>query len=112
MKINVSKNSDNKEETPVATAPAAEAKPKADSENNKKVHAFLVQRGKEGALASDIAIHLGFMTKDTDAKSEEYKTACKKVRKIARDVVDSAPNGSREVRNGRQKVYRSTGGCI
>lgn len=106
MKIKVNpENGGNKGETPVATAPV-EAKAKTDSENNKKVHAFLVQKGKGGALASDIAIHLGFMTKDTDAKSEEYKSACKKVRKIARDVVDSAPNGSREVRNGRQKVYQ------
>lgn len=106
MKIKVNpENGSNKEETPVATAPA-EAKPKTDSENNKKVHAFLVQRGKDGAQASDIAIHLGFIGKDTDAKSEEFKMACKKIRKIARDVVDNAKGGSREVRNGRQKVYQ------
>lgn len=104
MKINVEEKGKDKEATP-ATAPV-EAKPKVDSENNKKVHAFLVQRGKDGAQASDIAIHLDFIKADEDPKSPEFKTACKKVRKIARDVVDNDPKGSREVRNGRQKIYQ------
>ena len=107
MKIKVDpKNGGNQEETPVVTAAPAEAKPKADSENNKKVYAFLVQKGKDGAQASEIAIHLGFIEKDTDPKSSEFKQACKKVRKICRDVVDNAKGGSREVRNGRQKIYQ------
>ena len=107
MKINVKENDKDSKATPVATATApAETKVKADSENNKKVHAFLVQKGKDGAQASDIAIHLGFIEKDTDPKSAEFKAACKKVRKIARDVVDGDPKGSREVRNGRQKIYQ------
>jgi hypothetical protein len=102
MKIDVEEKGKDKEATP---APV-EAKPKVDSENNKKVHAFLVQRGKDGAQASDIAIHLDFIGKDEDSKSPEFKMACKKVRKIARDVVDNDPKGSREVRNGRQKIYQ------
>ena len=65
MKIDVKETAKDSKATPVATAPA-ETKVKADSENNKKVHAFLVQKGKEGAQASEIAIHLGFIEKDTD----------------------------------------------
>jgi len=105
MKIDVKENAKDSKATPVAAAPV-EAKVKADSENNKKVHAFLVQKGKDGAQANDIAIHLGFIEKDVDPKSDEFKAACKKVRKICRDVVDNAKGGSREVRNGRQKVYQ------
>lgn len=106
MKIDVKEDGKNKEATSVNATASVEAKPKVDSENNKKVHAFLVQRGKDGAQASDIAIHLGFIEKGEDSKSSEFKMACKKVRKIARDVVDNDPKGSREVRNGRQKIYQ------
>ena len=106
MKIDVNNKGKGKEATPANTSAPVEAKPKVDSENNKKVHAFLVQRGKDGAQASDIAIHLDFIKADEDPKSPEFKTACKKVRKIARDVVDNDPKGSREVRNGRQKIYQ------
>ena len=87
-----------------AAAPEKEVK-KVDSENNKKVEAFLIQKGSKGAQASEIAIHLGLMDKNTDAKSQDFKAACKKVRMIARDVVDKHPKGNREVRDGRQKIY-------
>ena len=105
MKIDVN---DKKAEATTATAPAAkvEVKAKTDSENNKKVHAFLVQQKEKGAQASEIALHLGLINKDTDPKSFEFKSACKKVRKICRDVVDNDPKGTRDVRNGRQKVYQ------
>jgi len=105
MKIETPATKEKEAKAPAA-APAAEVKPKGQSEDAKKVHAFLVQKGKDGAQASDIALHLGLIEKDTDPKSLEFKTACKKVRKIARDVVDNAKGGTREVRNGRQKIYQ------
>jgi hypothetical protein len=104
MKITVEDKG--KEVAQAAPAPATEVKTKSESETNKKVHAFLVDKGKDGAQASDIALHLGLIEKDADPKSDEFKAACKKVRKIARDVVDNAKGGTREVRNGRQKVYQ------
>jgi hypothetical protein len=106
MEITVEKGKKEKEAKATAPAQTAEAKPKAQNEDAKKIHAFLVQKGKDGAQASDIAMHLGWIEKDADPKSPEFKAACKKVRKLARDVVDNTDGGSRTVRNGRQKVYQ------
>jgi len=105
MKIEVNEKEQNAK-TANAPAQTTEAKPKAQNEDAKKIHAFLVQKGKDGAQASDIALHLGWIEKDADPKSPDFKAACKKVRKLARDVVDNSNGGSRTVRNGRQKVYQ------
>jgi len=105
MKINTNGAKAPAKEVPVKEAPAKEV-PVKEAADKKKVHDFLLSCGEKGAQASDIAIHLGFITKETDVKSPDYKAACKKVRKLARDVVDSDPNGKRDVRDGRQKIYQ------
>lgn len=94
------------EETKVEETKVEETQEKQElSGDSKKIYDFLKSKGSEGATANNIAVHLGWLTKDSskeEKKEQEYK-----VRRLVRSVVDKQ-GGSREVRNGRNKVYQIT----
>ena len=109
-KINLKKAEEAKEnpvveETKVDTT---DAKPVADKKANESkdsttIKEFLISKGKDGAMAQEIAEHLGWIDKSADKAA--IKQACYKVRRLVRPVVDKTDGGSRKTRNGRNVVY-------
>ena len=74
-----------------------------------KVADFLKSKGKDGATANEVAVHLEYITQaqldEPKENKEVIQKAGKKARTYLRKAVDTN-KGLREVRDGRHKIYQ------
>lgn len=71
---------------------------------SEQIAAYLTDKKEEGATAHEMALAFGLIDKDSDKPT--LKAAERKIRALARKVVDQAENGARTVRNQRNRVYQ------
>ena len=87
-------------------APAGGQSAGVSSQFVSKVRAAIITAGGSGLTAKAIAVAVGAMEASTVESSSEFKEATRRVRQAARNAVDTTPGGSRNVREGKNVIYK------